>query len=349
MEMTFKEFLVQAKTKIDLLAIALDSASHGLTVQSHPRAQANIAMADKKLSKLRLFYNRLENSAAIDMKPEDVAVFEEFLNREIAVAQGYLSGANDVVKTDKPWAIGLLLLLAAIVLLLFGFVFAGTSQAQTKAYTFDQIQQGYRAIQKQLEADVESAEIKPLLARIKTLSVSFNENTAKGVQVLNQDSGFSAETEAKMKAIEADQVDVLNEVEVILGKLVFDPSLTLPLDAENAFEVSRIIDTQKANYLKVGFKLQSLWVLGELAKADPAFKSQGEQLLNESLPVQNKLYLVRQFDSTLQLYKSVEKQIAFEQWQRKEKVTTESLFHTRSGAVRRILNVSALHEKNGKK
>lgn len=119
MELTFKEFLAQAKTKIDLLALAIDSASHGLTVESHPRAQANIAMADKKLFKLRLFYSRLENSAAIDMKSEDVAVFEEFLSREIAGAQSYLSGAKDVVKTDKPWAIGLLLLVGALALLWF--------------------------------------------------------------------------------------------------------------------------------------------------------------------------------------------------------------------------------------
>ncbi|QQR56008.1 MAG: hypothetical protein IPG59_13435 [Candidatus Melainabacteria bacterium] len=119
MEMTFKEFLAQAKIKIDLLALAVDSASHGLNVESHPRSQADIAMADKKLTKLRLFYSRLENSAAIDMKPEDVAVFEEFLNREITAAQSYLSGTNDVAKTYKPWAIGLLLLVAALALLWF--------------------------------------------------------------------------------------------------------------------------------------------------------------------------------------------------------------------------------------
>ncbi len=348
MEITFKEFLAQAKTKIDLLALAVDSASHGLNAESHPRAQANIAMADKKLTKLRLFYSRLESSAAIDMKPEDVSVFEEFLNREIAGAQSSFAGTNDVVKTTKPWAVGLLLL-AALVVFLFGFVFAGPSQAQTKGYTFDQIQQGYRAIQKQLEADVESAEIKPLLARIKTLAVSFSENTAKGVQVLNQDSGFSDETETKLNAVVADQVDVLNEVEVILRKLVFEPSLTLPLNAENAFEVSRIMGTDKAKFLKVSFKLQSLWLLGELAKADPAFNSQGEQLLNDSMPVQNKLYVLWKLDSAIQLYKIAEEQIAFERWQRKEKVTTDNLIQSRYGAVRRILNMYAFHEKNGKK
>lgn len=118
MEMTLTEFVADAKAKIDLLAMAIDSATHGITADSHPRAQANIALADKKLAKLRNFLQRIAIAAPFETKPEDIAVFKEFLEREIAGAQSYLSGASEKVSSDRNWTIGLAFLAAAIIVFL---------------------------------------------------------------------------------------------------------------------------------------------------------------------------------------------------------------------------------------
>ncbi len=116
MEVTMQDFLVKAKAKIDLLATAVDSASVGLNCESHPRAQASVAIADTKLKKLCYWYGSLESSSQKTLPAEDAAVLNEFLDREIAGAQSYLAGSSDKISGDYWWTVGLLAFFAALAL-----------------------------------------------------------------------------------------------------------------------------------------------------------------------------------------------------------------------------------------
>lgn len=118
MKIFLDDFKQEAKSKIEQLAMAIDSASHGLNSQSHPRAVQNLAIADNKLKKLQFWHQNLQKSSVLLIAVEDVAVMREFLDREILAAQSYLSGADENVSSSKWWGIALVVLLVAGVIYL---------------------------------------------------------------------------------------------------------------------------------------------------------------------------------------------------------------------------------------
>lgn len=107
MKVFLEDFRLEAKSKIDQLALAVDAASHGLNAQSHPCALQCVAKADFKLEKLRFWYQNLQRSTELFADVQDVAVLREFLDREIRAAQSYLSGADEQLSSSKWWGIAL--------------------------------------------------------------------------------------------------------------------------------------------------------------------------------------------------------------------------------------------------
>lgn len=119
MKVFLEDFRLEAKGKIDQLALAVDAASHGLNTHSHPRALQCVAKADSKLEKLRFWHQNLQRSNELFADVQDVAVLREFLDREIRAAQSYLSGADEQASSSKWWGIALAVLVVGCIVYLF--------------------------------------------------------------------------------------------------------------------------------------------------------------------------------------------------------------------------------------
>lgn len=104
MTVDYEALLRDTKAKIDLLALAVDYAAAGINSQTHPRAQANVAIADKKLQQIIDWF---DNRA---ISPGDIPAFIQFLDREIASAQSYLAASTEKTSDDKWWGVGLLVM-----------------------------------------------------------------------------------------------------------------------------------------------------------------------------------------------------------------------------------------------
>lgn len=102
MEITLTAFLCDAKSKIDLLATAVDYAAAGVSSKTRPHSCPNVKAADQKLQNLLDWYDELERSNRKSIPACEATVLTEFLDREIAGAQ-YLLSAVSEKKSDRGW------------------------------------------------------------------------------------------------------------------------------------------------------------------------------------------------------------------------------------------------------